>query len=151
MHYLVTRNQDEEIVTVEWTDPVYGDGLPECDNPLTCVPTCGNLKFNWYAEGYEPPGIPSLVDESEFKGKSNIVTNPNEGNFTLNYFSESTGSVYLAIYNSNGIRVYKKQFNKNNKSIKQQFSLSKLQSGKYYFNIRINGLYDSVGSFIINK
>lgn len=150
MHYQITR-EDEEIVTVEWNDPGYGDDQQECNNPMTCVPTCGYLKFNWYAEGYEPPGIPSLVNEYEFKGKSNIIPNPNEGNFILNYSSESTGSVYLTIYNSNGSRVYKEQFNKNNKSIKHQFSLSKLQNGNYFFNIRINGVFDSFGSFIINK
>ncbi len=152
MYYHLTWD-GTDLVKMEWYDVGGGGEQPECEEPVRCQASCSNLKFNWYAPGWEPDPDPFAgVKESEFGSKnSSIAPNPNEGSFNLKYNSDYLGELRLKIFDSRGEVLYNKSIIKKSKAMETSLRLINLSDGIYFYNIEINGRIDSKGSFVIHK
>lgn len=153
MYYVLSRNAQGKIVSMEWSLPG-GYYQPECDAPAVCDPNCDNLKFNWYAEGYEPEEKKAVLTNDNIvniSDNSSIIPNPNNGTFKLNYISDYAGEFTFTVYNINGEEISSQSFKKTIKEFSTSININGLINGTFIYVIAIDGIPDAKGIITINK
>lgn len=123
----------------------------ECNNSYCgqqCVLEC-DVVLGYNMTTTHPKKI--QVEKQLNENKTIITPNPANNEIKLNYNYNETGLVKIEIYDVSGNKIYTDSKQKN--TIKDEFIVNsnKFNSGKYFFNIKIEEIIIEKGSFLLSK
>ncbi len=144
----------------QWSFP---GGVPSNStqqNPVVYYPSPGTYNATLIAgnpAGFDTTNQPLVVaictgvEQVTKSGKTSVMPNPNDGNFTIQCSSVATGKIHLSILNEIGQLVYAKDIDKNQESVQYKLSLPQLSAGVYVISITLSGNNKWVSRLVIEK
>lgn len=124
--------------------------------PTNCAGYCMNICSSHLLPSNPEPlpiKIPTNIDENSnnFDNKIKIIPHPAKDETDIIFYSNENGNVQIQIYDNLGNLVYENNKSKNTKELIFRINASKIPSGIYYLNLKIDGKLITNKKFVIKN